>query len=155
MPAGERASSASTARLVHQHAAGAQDQRLDDQRREVVAVAVEQGGEGVQRRLLAAGSGERQEIDLEQHRLVGRGEDAARADRHRAEGVAVIAVREGDDAVPWPADVVPVAHRHLQSDLHRGRTGVGEENELQRFTVPQTAVPAPAACAPAARRAGG
>ena len=48
--------------------------------------------------LLAAGRRERNALDVEQQRLVGRVEHAARADRHAADRVAVIAVLERDDA---------------------------------------------------------
>ena len=46
-------------------------------------------------------------VDVEQQRLVGRVEHAARADRHRADGVAVIAVLERDDARARLAAVAP------------------------------------------------
>ena len=78
--------------------------------------------------LSCAGAGKGNVRDLEQHRIVGRIEDAARADRHAADRVAVIAVLEREDAVARLAAIVPVAERHLERDLDRGGAAVGEED---------------------------
>ena len=67
-------------------------------------------------------------IDVEQQRLVGGVENAARARRHRADGIAMIGVLERQDARALLADVAPVAERHLQCDFDRRRSAVGKEN---------------------------
>ena len=69
--------------------------------------------------------------DIEQQWLVGGIENAARAGRHRADGVAVIPVLERDDAFARLADVAPIAQRHLERDFYRCRPAVGEEHMPQ------------------------
>ena len=54
------------------------------------------------------------------------------ADRHRAEGVAVIAVAQGDDfLLVRIAHGIPILQGHLEGHFHRYRTGVAEENPVQ------------------------
>ena len=112
---------------VGQHAAGAEDQRLDDERRRPARVRQAASSASSVACSRACG-GKRNAHDVEQQRLVGGVEDAARAGRHGADGVAVIAVLERDDARARLAAVAPVAERHLERDLDRGRAAVGKED---------------------------
>ena len=81
---------------VHAHSACAQNQRFDDQGRKIVRLRRKQSVQRIDRQLLRTLRGKRQIRDLEQHLLIGGVEQAALADRHRAEHVAVIAVLERD-----------------------------------------------------------
>ena len=86
----------------------------------------------VQRRLLAPRFGKRDRADIEQQRRIGLVEHAARADRHRADRVAVIAMLHHQDAVARLAAIGPEAERHLQRDLDAGRSAVREEDMRKR-----------------------
>ncbi len=55
------------------------------------------------------------------------------AHRHRPEGVAVIAVAEGEEPLARFALRMPVLQRHFHRYFHGHRAGVGQENTLQRF----------------------
>ncbi len=68
---------------------------------------------------------------LKQQGLVGLVEQTAGADRHAADGIAVIGVLQRQDAVTRLARIAPVAERHLERDLHRRGAAVGEEDMLQ------------------------
>src|SRR3546814_18373594 len=70
---------------------------------------------------------------VEQQGLIRAVGDAALADRHRADRVAVIAVLKDEDTVTILADVGESAERHLERDLDAGRTRVGEEDAGQRI----------------------
>src|SRR3546814_14256829 len=69
---------------------------------------------------------------VEQQGLIRAVVDAALADRHRADRVAVLAVLKDEDTVTILADVGESAERHLERDLDAGRTRVGEEDAGQR-----------------------
>ena len=114
---------------IDEHTPCTQDQRLNDESGRPFAACRLQRVESV----LRAGSGRKgQSDDVEQQRLVGAVEHAAGADRHRANGVPVIAVLEDKDAMTGLAQVHPVAERHLECDLNTRRARVREENASQR-----------------------
>ena len=48
---------------------------------------------------------------------------AARADTHRADRIAVVAVLHDDDARARRADIAEIAECHLERDLDGGRAG--------------------------------
>ena len=53
-------------------------------------------------------------------------------DRHRPEGVAVVAVGNGENALAlWLIFGLPVLQRHLQRDLDRYGARVSKENSFQ------------------------
>jgi hypothetical protein len=112
-------------RPIDQHAAGAEDERLDDQRGDAAGAA--RRFEGIQRRFLAAGGRKGQPRDVEQQGIVGRVEDAAFAHRHSADGVAVIGALERKYAGALFGAMTPEAERHFQRDLHRGRSAIREK----------------------------
>ena len=98
MAVAELAHRAQVAGRVDEHAGGALDQRLDDDRRDLLAVggehALEVGG--------VAGLGG---VGLEQQRPVGGVEEVDPADRDRAERVAVVGVAQATNEVRracWP-----------------------------------------------------
>ena len=113
-------------RGIGQHAARAQQQRLDDQRGDIARSAGL--AQSIQRVLLASRMGERQAHDVEQQRFVGGIEHAARARRHRADRVTMIGVLQRDDAGARFARVAPEAERHFQRDFDGGRAAVGIED---------------------------
>src|SRR3546814_19708164 len=90
------------------------------------------GFERVERGLFHAFVREGDGVDVEKQGLPGTVVDAALADRHRADRVAVIAMLEDENAVARPADVEPIATRHLERDLDAGRTRVRASSESQR-----------------------
>ena len=109
---------------MDQDPGGALDQRLDDHRRDLLAVggedALEVGG--------VAGLGG---VGLEEQRPVGGVEEVDAADRDRADRVAVVGlaqVDEGGAAGVLAAALVLVLEGHLQRDLGRGRAGVRVED---------------------------
>src|SRR3546814_9962267 len=87
------------------------------------------GFEGVERGLFHAFVREGDSVDVEQQGLPRAVVDAALADRHRADRVAVIAMLEDEDAAARLADVEPIAERHLERDLDAGRARVRERSE--------------------------
>ncbi|MND89453.1 hypothetical protein D3C80_815110 [compost metagenome] len=125
-------------RVIDAHAARPLDHRFQDHRRHFTGVLFQQRGErgdiifipGLIETALRRGSEQvRREIALIQavHRVV------RIAYRHRAEGIAVIAVTQGQNALPpFPARL-PVLQRHLQRHFHRHRSGIRQEHALQRF----------------------
>src|SRR3546814_12289205 len=72
-------------------------------------------------------------VDVEQQRLPGAIVDAALADRHRADGVAVIAVFEDENAAARLADVEPVTERHFERDIADARARVREADARERI----------------------
>src|SRR3546814_8868343 len=90
------------------------------------------GFEGVERGLFHAFVREGDSVDVEQQGLPRAVVDAALADRHRADRVAVIAMLEDEDAAARLADVEPIAERHLERDLDAGRARVREEGASER-----------------------
>ncbi len=130
--------------MVHAHAAGALDQRLDDHRGDAV-VMLGQGlfhdQEHVARMLFPTHAFRAQvavragHLDgVQQQRLVGFGEQRHIAHRHRRDGLAVIAVGQGDITLLFrPAAVEPVVKAHLQRDFDAGRAIVGIEAAGQAF----------------------
>ena len=115
------------------HAAGAEDQRLDNQRRRRIVGVAAICLQFFQRSLFRSGFREGQGADIEQQWRIGMVEHAARADRHRADRVAMIAVLHHQDLVARLAAIVPIAQRHFQRDLDRRRAAVGKENMGERF----------------------
>jgi len=74
----------------------------------------------IQRRQRCVASRKWQARDVEQQRLIGRVEDAARARRHRAHRIAMIGVAERDELRAFRlAAISPVLNRHLKCDFHR------------------------------------
>ena len=116
-------------RRIDQHAAGAEDQRFDDEGGGFLQAS---GFECVERGLFHAVMGEGDGVDVEQQRLPRAVVDAALADRHRADGVAMIAVVEDENAAARLAYVEPVAERHLERDLDAGRARVRKEDAGER-----------------------
>ncbi|RMS59048.1 hypothetical protein ALP65_00841 [Pseudomonas aeruginosa] len=129
-------------RVVHAHAAGALDQRFDDDRGDLV-VPFGQGalhvGEHVPRMFFPAHAVRTQEAvraghldGVEQQRLVGFGEQRHVAHRHRRDGFAVVAVGQGDEALlARPAAIEPEVVAHLQRDLDARRAAVGVEHPVE------------------------
>jgi hypothetical protein len=122
------------------HAAGTLDQRLHDERDAVAAMAGDPAIEhGEADRLFLFGFGIavprlriRQQVDGEQKIVEGLVEAGAAAGRHGAEGIAVIAALEGQEAVaPRLALVAPVLIGELEGHLDAGRAVVGVEDALQ------------------------
>ncbi|MNF51297.1 hypothetical protein D3C84_326150 [compost metagenome] len=128
--------------MVHAHAAGALDQRLDDHRGDL-AVMLGQGllhvGEHGPRMLLPADpfgavvavrAGHLEGV--QQQRLVGVGEQRHVAHRHGRDGFAVIAVGQGDEALlALVAAVAPVVEAHLQRHLDARGAVVGVEHPVE------------------------
>src|SRR3546814_9401756 len=111
------------------HPAGAENERFDDEGGGFAirfwggAGGFERGERGLFHAFVREGDG----VDVEQQGLPGTVVDAALADRHRADRVAVIAMLEDENAVARLADVEPIAERHLERDLDAGRARVREE----------------------------
>ena len=53
------------------------------------------------------------------------------AHAHRAEGVAVIAVCNGEEFAARRAFAVPILQRHFQGHFHRHRAGIGQKNAFE------------------------
>ena len=114
---------------IHQHAPRPQHQRLDDEcRRACSAFCLQRVKCGL--RVLG---GKGHAADIEQHGGIGGIEHAARADRHRADRVAVIGMLHHHHAAARLATMRPVTERHLERDLDRGRPAVGEEHAGERI----------------------
>ncbi len=129
-------------RVVHAHAAGTLDQRLDDDRGDVL-VMLGQGLLHVREHLprvffpadtfgpqvaVRARHLER----VQQQWLVGAGEQCHVAHRHGGHGFAVIAIGQRDEALlALAAAVTPVVEAHLQRHLDAGGAVVGVEHTLQ------------------------
>ena len=109
---------------VHAHPGRALDQGFDDHPGGPASQLVQGPAD------CALGHGDAHGV--EQHRREGREEGVRVADRHRAEGVAVVAALEGDEG---PTLVLTATHPELPGDLqrhlHRGRAVVGEEHPRQ------------------------
>ena len=124
MAVAELADRAQVAGRLDEDPGRALDQRLDDHRRDFLAVggedALEVGG--------VAGLGG---VGLEQQRPVGGVEEVDAADRDGADRVAVVGLAEADEggaAGVLAAALLLVLEGHLQGDLGRGRAGVGVED---------------------------
>jgi hypothetical protein len=116
-------------RRIKAHATRPQQQRFDDERRDIAAPACL--FQSVQHHLaLSLWKGQR--LHLEEQRLIGAVVDAARANRHGADRVAMIAMLEREDPVPRPAVGQPIAQSHFQRYLDRRRSGIGKEQSRQR-----------------------
>ena len=127
---------------MHPHAGRTLHERLDDQRREPVAVRaqlaprlVERSGAGVVLAHAVAPAEQmrwRQAQDVEQQRAVEAVEGLAVTDRHRADGVAVVGLdqRREARALRLAAQLAGL-ERDLERDLDGGRTGVGVEHARQ------------------------
>ena len=123
-------------RVVHAHAAGTLDQRLDDDGGDFMVVLGQglfHGGEHIPRVLFPAHAlGAQVAIragyleGVEQQRLVSVGEQRHVAHRHRRHGFTVVAVGEGDEAFLLRlAAIQPVVVAHLQRHLDARRAVVG------------------------------
>ena len=115
-------------RGIDQHAARPKDQRLDDERRRAGAAGALQR---IQTGLFMPGDGKGYRFDVEQQRLIGTVESAARAHRHRADGIAMIAIFQHQDTMARLPTIQPVTKCHFQRDFHAGRTGIGKEQARQ------------------------
>ncbi|MNV47961.1 hypothetical protein D3C71_1398450 [compost metagenome] len=130
-------------RVMHAHAAGALQARLQDHRADLARVLVEQGGQrvcGLVRTLRGALPGFGQvgvrrgrKQRLGQQRRVHPAVQRDIAHRQRAQGLAVVAVLQRDEAraVVFAA-VAEIVEGHLQGHLHPGRAIVGVEHLGQR-----------------------
>ncbi len=110
---------------IEQHAARAEHEGFDNQRRRARGAA--QRFQRGQCRF-AVTCGKRDYADIEQQRVIRGIVHAARADRHRADRIAVIAVLHHDDAGAPGAGVRVKTQRHLERDFDCGRSAVGEEH---------------------------
>ena len=127
---GEQPQPAQRVGVVKAHAAGALDQRFDDDPGDVVDMS---GDEPVQLRgaVIVA-----RQVAHVMPRQQG-AEHAVHAvfrirHRHGAGGVAVIGAAEGDElGAAAHAFVEPVLHRHLHRDFDRDRSGIGEEHAVE------------------------
>ena len=117
---------------IKQHTPCAEHQRLDDQRGGAGRAAgnFKRGQRGI---AVAGGkcAGKRDHADIEQQRRIGRVEQPTRADRHRADRIAVIAVFHHQDAGAPGSGMRMKAERHFQRDFDRGRSAVGKEHPGQ------------------------
>ncbi|MNV27987.1 hypothetical protein D3C71_1191580 [compost metagenome] len=131
-------------RVVHAHATGALDQRLDDHCRDRVVVfgqGLLHGGEHVARVFFPAHALGAQvairarHLDgVHQQRFVGLGEQRHVAHRHRRHGFTVVAVGQGDETLfVRLAAVEPVVKAHFQRDFDAGRAVIGVEAPGQAF----------------------
>ena len=112
-------------RRVHAHAAGALHQRFDDDCGYLAAPPAQDLVQSVGRK--------RHVLGTEQQRLEAAEEDGVAADRHRPEGVAVVAILEADETRPLRfAAMAPELVRHLQRDLDRRAAVVGIEDAARR-----------------------
>ncbi|MCY1356155.1 hypothetical protein D9M69_425970 [compost metagenome] len=129
-------------RVVHAHAAGALDQRLDYHRRDLLVVlgqgAFHMGEHGAGVFLPAHALGAQVAVraghleGVQQQRLVGFGEQCDVAHRHRRHRLAVVAVGQGDEALlAFQALVAPEVVAHLQRHFDAGRAVVGIEHPVQ------------------------
>ena len=125
-------------RMVHPHSAGALDDRFEDHRGDVVAMRRHQPREAdhvhlvplaVETALRGRGKQVFRQIAFPQavHRVV------RIAHRHRPEGIPMIAVAEGEEALARFTLRVPVLQRHFHRHFHRHGAGIGQEHALQRF----------------------
>ncbi|MCY1417181.1 hypothetical protein D9M71_327080 [compost metagenome] len=129
-------------RVVHAHAAGALDQRLDDHRGDLLVMLLQGAFHVLEHQprmdfpadVLGAQVAVRAgHLDgVEQQRLVGLGEQRHVAHRHRRHRLAVVAVAQGDEALLRRlAAVEPVVVAHLQRHLDAGGAVVGVEHPRQ------------------------
>lgn len=130
--------------MVHAHAAGTLDQRLDNHCGDGVMVLGQgllHGGEHVARVFFPAHAFRAHvairtwHLDgVEQQGLVGFGEQRHVTHRHRRHGFAVVAVGQGDEALFVRLTAVePVVKAHLQRDFDAGRPVIGVETPGQAF----------------------
>ena len=110
---------------VHDHPRRALHQRLDDDRRDALAVRLEQPAH-------VGGVARLGVVGLEQQLAERRVEEVDPADRDRADRVAVVGVAQADElgALRLAAQL-PVLVGHLHRDLGGGRAVVGVEDALQ------------------------
>ena len=122
--------------------AGALHERLDDDRADIVRVALEDRAQLAEpspcalRRAFAGhrfvGIGRRREDRLEQQWRVSAPVQRNIGDRQRAERLAVIAAGQRDEARAPAAAVLPVVEAELERDFDRARAVVGIEHAAQR-----------------------
>ena len=124
-------------RMIHPHAAGALHDGLENDRCDLIPMGRHQAGKrhhipfiplAAKAALRRRGEQIIRQIALPQavHGVI------RIADRHRAKGIAVVAIAEGEKTPPRFAFCLPVLQGHLHGHFHRDRTGVGEEYALQR-----------------------
>jgi hypothetical protein len=119
--------------VVEAHATRALHDRLDDHRRQLVGVRLDQPRQLGDVVLLERGRGRSGEHLPRQHVAPQRVHATVRvADAHRPEGVAVVAAAPGHQPVLGRASPRPlVLQTHLDRDLDRDRAGVAEEDVLE------------------------
>ena len=129
--------------MVHAHAAGALQQRFDDQGADFAGVRVQQVGQGVGG-TLGAGDGlglvartegirRRREQRLQQQRRIHAAVQRDVTHRQRAQRLAVVAAgQRHEPGAPFDAAVVEPVEGHLQRHFHPGRPVVGVEHLGQR-----------------------
>ncbi len=120
---------------VEPHPARALHDRLHDRGRELVSVACEQLAQRRRVGLIEAGVDAAGRARRENLRGEHRGEQVVHAvdgvtDRHRAEGVAVVAAAQGEQACASRAGRLEA---DLDRHLDRDRSRVGEEDVLERL----------------------
>ena len=131
-------------RVVHAHAAGTLDQRLDNHCRDRVVILGQgllHGGEHGARVFFPAHAfGAQVAIrawyldGVEQQGFVGFGEQRHVAHRHRGHGFAVVAVGQGHEALLVRLTAVePVVKAHLQRHFDAGGPVIGVETPCQAF----------------------
>ena len=134
---------------VHDHSGRALDERLDHDRRDLVAPAVDDRLRRHRRCVEAVPRAGRPAIDVrcrhaqavEEERAEDLVEEIHPADADRAERVAVVRLGERDEpGLARLAALAPMLERHFQSHLDRGRAAVGIEDLGQSGFVRRQAV---------------
>ena len=105
---------------VHEHAAGAEHEWLDDKRGYVTAAT--ERFEGVERCILAAQGRKWNSLDIVEELLVDLCKQPSCTDRHRADRVAVVAVFHHDNPVARLPAVTPEPQCHLERHFYSGGT---------------------------------
>ena len=132
-------------RVVHGHAAGTLDQRLDDQCGDAGVMLRQMGfqrGSGtagdIGRRFAVAGMarvGGRYRGGTAHQRRVGVLENRYVGDGQRADGLTVVAALEAEEILLFvDAAIAPAVERHLQRDLGR-RGAVGGKEAMAEMTM--------------------
>ena len=125
-------------RMVHPHSACALHNRLQDHGGDIMTMCRHESREANHVHLVplvveAALRGRREEV-FRQIPFPQAVHGVIRVtDRHRPEGITMIAVAEREEALARFASGVPVLQRHFHRHFHRHGAGIGQEHALQRF----------------------